>query len=192
MNSNHTSVSAVRSVEQWSFPTRCFMRFKLGQSRTMSTIVRTIASAFNPNARGIARFHGRLYSRQFSFFTLLFFAHFIVSPIRLVRKALPLRFRQSTLMESSANHAILKSACFFVGYPRRFATRALWRFQLSESRTIYPTVLATGSAFERNTGDLGCVSVKLHKTRFSFFSRELFALFLILLFRFIGKERLLS
>lgn len=117
MNSNHTSVSAVRSVEQWSFPTRCFMRFKLGQSRTMSTIVRTIASAFNPNARGIARFHGRLYSRQFSFFTLLFFAHFIVSPIRLVRKALPLRFRQSTLMESSANHAILKSACFFCRLP---------------------------------------------------------------------------
>lgn len=170
------------------------MRFELCQSRTMSAIVSEIVTAFNPNARGIAVVYGRLHNRQFSFFTLLFFAHFIVSTIGFVWKAPPLSFRQSPLKERSEKHGInkRKRCVFSSGYPCREATRAFWRFQLGESRTLYTTALATGSAFKRNTGDVACFTAKLNKRRISFFSRELFPLFLISLFRFIGKERALS
>ena len=60
VNSNYTSVSAVRRVEHWSLSTQRLMRFKLGQRCTMTAIVRAIAPAFNPNTRGVARFYGRL------------------------------------------------------------------------------------------------------------------------------------
>lgn len=85
-----------------------------------------------------------------------------------------------------------KLRVFFRGYTCELATLAFLRFRLAESRTIYPTVFATGSAFILNTVDVACISGKLDKRRFSFFSREILALFSISLFRFIVKERPLS
>ncbi|SCV66447.1 hypothetical protein ANAPRD1_01073 [Anaplasma phagocytophilum] len=53
------------------------------------------------------------------------------------------------------------------------------RFLLGHSRTIYASVPPTSIAFERNTRQLACFSGKLDKTGIPFFSRELFAPFLI-------------
>lgn len=79
----------------------------------MSAIVRAISTAFNTNTRGIGLFSARLYNAQFSSCTPLFFARFIVSPIRFVRKGPPLRFPQSDLEESMEKTRFSYMSVFF-------------------------------------------------------------------------------